>query len=98
MESQASGGTAFLYPERIDPDDPASDWVWTGYIDHADGTPDREPGFDAEAPRFDTDQEAISWALKRTPRVVIHDHDNVPYWAGSDPAPGDLLNLWSERP
>ncbi|WP_327092543.1 hypothetical protein OIE66_18475 [Nonomuraea sp. NBC_01738] len=97
MTSHAHGATAYLYPERTDPDDLSSAWIWTGYIDRADGTPGGEPGLAAHAPQFGTDQEAIAWALRHTGRVVIYDHDNVPYWAGSDPALEDLSALWSER-
>ncbi|MEV0586740.1 hypothetical protein [Nonomuraea sp. NPDC050310] len=99
MMDYTSGGTAHLYLELSDRDDPSSRWVWTGYIDNEDGTPDREPGLAAQVPPFDTDQEAIAWALERTGRVVIYDPDkNNPFWAGSDPAPDDVPVLRSERP
>ncbi|MFE3454442.1 hypothetical protein ACFXJ8_36515 [Nonomuraea sp. NPDC059194] len=97
MTEHGPYGTACLYPECRDLDDPSSTWCWTGYIDQARVGWDAKPGVAAHVPAFDTDQEAIAWALERTPVVVIHDEDNKPFWAGQGSAPEDVPDLWARR-
>ncbi|WP_084960040.1 hypothetical protein [Thermoactinospora rubra] len=97
MAEHTEYGTAYVYRERRNPDDLESAWCWTGYIDRARAGHSAEPGMVAQMPRFDTDAEAIAWALERTPVVVIYDEDNKPYWAGAGPAPEDVPDLWADR-
>jgi hypothetical protein len=45
-----------------------------------------------------TADAAVRWGRERCARVVIIGRDGQVYWAGTDPMPGDVSQMWEDAP
>ncbi|WP_422774924.1 cytidine deaminase [Plantactinospora sp. WMMC1484] len=83
-------GTVFVHPDLS-----GGRRVWTGYWERAAGdSAGAQTGVLEEAPSWDDPDEAVTWGLARTPRVVVVDADGAMFWAGEGEPPVEIPRRW----
>jgi cytidine deaminase len=82
-------GTVFVHPDMA-----GGTRVWTGYWERSSAGGAAGTILE-EGPVWTEAAEGVAWGRARTPRVVVVDADGQLFWAGADPAPAEVGQVWT---